>query len=215
MTNIDLTPRQMLFVLPTANVDGTLAPLDFAHPVLAAELADALIDMRRAMGHTDGTAYQYRRALMSLLRGLPDACPRTASLATPGLALIDALHAWESALAGSYPPESTIPYKYGRQIRALVRVHAANGRDVSDATLRWAQAHVLHQGGDSTPLERGATCDSQRLSRPNPRTGGSSGSRTSTARQRDRSPKHRMGTKRRCPVGHPPSRTTSRSIDRG
>ena len=63
MTNIDLTPRQMQFVLPTANVDGTLAPLDFAHPVLAAELADALIDMRRAMGHTDGTAYQYRRDL--------------------------------------------------------------------------------------------------------------------------------------------------------
>jgi len=153
VTNIDLTPRQMQFVLPTANVDGTLAPLDFAHAVLAAELADALIDMRRAMGHTDGTAYQYRRALMSLLRGLPDACPRTVSLATPGLALIDALHAWESALAGNYPPESAIPYKYGRQIRALVRVHAANGRDVSDATLRWAQAHVLHQGGDSAPLD--------------------------------------------------------------
>lgn len=153
MTDIDLAPRQMQFVLPTANLDGTLAPLDFAHPVLAAEFADALIDMRRAMGHSDGTAYQYRRALMSLLLGLPDALPRTAGLASPGNAMIDALHVWESALAGAYPPQSTIPYRYGRQIRALIRVHAASGRAISEAVRRWAQARVLHQGGESTPLD--------------------------------------------------------------
>lgn len=153
MSSIDLTPRQMSFVLPTTKLDGTLAPLDFAHPVLAAELSDALIDMRRSTGHSDGTAYQYRRALISLLRGLTDACPRAASLASPGHALIDAFHAWESALAGAYPPESAIPYKYGRQIRALIRVHAAKGRDASSPVLRWAQARVLHQGGDSTPLD--------------------------------------------------------------
>ena len=153
MTNIDLAPRQMRFVLPTANLDGTLAPLDFEHPVLAAELADALIDMRRTMDHSDGTSYQYRRALISLLLGLPDALPRTAGLASPGNSLIDALHVWESALAGAYPPQSTIPYKYGRQVRALIRVHAASGRTISEAVLRWAQARVLHQGGESTPLD--------------------------------------------------------------
>lgn len=153
MSNVDLAPRRMSFVLPTTKLDGTIAPLDFAHPILAAELSDALIEMRRTIGQSDGTAYQYRRALMSLLRGMPDVCPRTASLASPGLAITDAFHLWESALAGSYAPESAIPNKYGRQIRALVRVHAAKGHEISEATLRWAQARVLHQGGDSTPLD--------------------------------------------------------------
>lgn len=153
MTAVDLSPRQMSLMVSSGNLNGALAPLDFEPPILAAEFADALISLRRTGGLSDGTAYQYRRALINLLRGLSEQLPRTASLATPGASVVDAFHIWESALAGAYPPESGIPYKYGTQIRALVRVHAANGRDVSEHTLRWAQARGLHQVADSTPLD--------------------------------------------------------------
>lgn len=152
MTDIDFAPRRMSFTLPGAKVDGTIAPLAFAQPRLAGELADALITMRRATALTDGTAYQYRRALMSLMHGLPD-IPRSSSLHTPGLAIADAFHEWETRLAATYPAESAIPHKYGRQVRRLVLVHSANGRQISDPMLRWAQARVLHEGGDSTPLD--------------------------------------------------------------
>lgn len=153
MNGRDLSPRQMTFTIARAAIDGTIRPLDFAHPILAAEFSDAIIDMRRAFALADGTAYQYRVAVISLLRRLNRACPRTASLASAGRFVVDAMHEWESGLAAEYPAESTMPYKYGRQLRRLVRVHIANGRDAGVDVERWANGQVLHQGGDATPLD--------------------------------------------------------------
>lgn len=153
MTNLDFSPRQMRFDLSTSTVNATLAPLDFRHPVLAAELADALLHMHRSFGLAGGTAYNYRRAIVSLLRGLPESCPRTVGLGTAGSDLVEALHEWELSLATTYPPESTLPNKRGRQIRRLVQVHEANGYIVSDSVSGWAQGGALHHGGEGTPLD--------------------------------------------------------------
>lgn len=153
MTNLDFSPRQMRFDLSTSTVNATLAPLDFRHPVLAAELADALLHMHRSFDQAGGTAYNYRRAIVSLLRGLPESCPRTVSLGTPESDLVEALHEWELSLATAYPPESTIPNKRGRQIRRLIQVHEATGHLVSDSVSGWAQGGALHDGGEGTPLD--------------------------------------------------------------
>jgi hypothetical protein len=153
MTGHDLSPRRMTFTIAGGSNDGTIRPLDFAHPILAAELSDALVDMRRTFALADGTAYQYRVAVISLLRSLTNACPRTASLAWADRVVVDGIHEWESGLAAAYPAESTMPYKYGRQLRRLVRVHIANGRDVGLDVERWADGQVLHQGGGATPLD--------------------------------------------------------------
>lgn len=153
MTNLDFSPRQMQFDLSTSTVNAALAPLDFRHPVLAAELADALLHMHRSFGLAGGTAYNYRRAIVSLLRGLPESCPRTVGLGTPKSDLVEALHEWELSLATEYPPESTLPNKRGRQIRRLVKVHEATGHTVNDSVLGWAQGGVLHHSGEGTPLD--------------------------------------------------------------
>ncbi|MGO3556059.1 MAG: hypothetical protein ACTINZ_11875 [Microbacterium gubbeenense] len=153
MTNLDFSPRQMRFDLSTSTVNAALAPLDFHHPVLAAELADALLHMHRSFGQAGGTAYNYRRAIVSLLRGLPESCPRTVGLGTPESDLVEALHEWELSLATAYPPESTLPNKRGRQIRRLIQIHEATGHAVNDSVLGWAQGGVLHHGGEETPLD--------------------------------------------------------------
>jgi hypothetical protein len=141
----------MSLMVSSGNLNGALAPLDFEHPILAAEFADALISLRRTGGLSDGTAYQYRRALINLLRGLSEQLPRTASLATPGASVVDAFH-MGIRVGGAYPPESGIPYKYGTQIRALVRAcrkrprrqrtHAAVGSGT-----RLAPGRRLHTAG--------------------------------------------------------------------
>lgn len=153
MTNLDFSPRQMRFDLSTSTVNAALAPLDFRHPVLAAEFADALLHMHRSFGLAGGTAYNYRRAIVSLLRGLPESCPRTVGLGTPESDLVEALHEWELSLATAYPPESTIPNNRGRQIRRLIQVHQATGHAVNDSVSGWAQGGVLHHGGEGTPLD--------------------------------------------------------------
>src|SRR5699024_12615847 len=99
----------MRFDLSTSTVNAALAPLDFRHPVLAAELADALLHMHRSLGLAGGTAYNYRRSIVSLLRGLPESCPRTVGLGTSESALVQALHGWELSLAAASPPGSTVP----------------------------------------------------------------------------------------------------------
>lgn len=153
MTNIDLSPRQMQFELSTSTLNTALSPLDFRHPVLAAELADALLHMHRSFGLAGGTAYNYRNAIVSLLRGLPESCPRAVGLGTPDSDLVEALHEWELSLATAYPPESTLPHKRGRQIRRLVQIHEATGHPVGDSVSGWAQGGVLHHGGEVTPLD--------------------------------------------------------------
>lgn len=153
MTGVDLSPRPMIFKTTSTTIDGTVTPLQFNHPILAAELSDALIDMRRTFALADGTAYQYRAAIINLLNALPETCSRTASLASVDRGVVDAFHKWESGLASAYPAESAMPYKLGRQLRRLVRVHVANGRDINNHVERWANGGVLHQGGESTPLD--------------------------------------------------------------
>lgn len=153
MTAVDLAPRQMSFALPTANIDGSLSPLEFRHPVLAAELADALIIMRRVLVLSDGTAYHYRRTIMSVLRDLPESCPRTISLSSTEPSVVDAFHEWESALAGTYAAESNVPHRQGTRLRRLIRILDSEGRDVGARLLRWAQSPVLHRGGVDTPLD--------------------------------------------------------------
>lgn len=152
MTEPDLSPRRMDFIL-RSRVDGTISPLDFHHPVLAAQLADALVNMSRSLSLSDGTLYQYQQSIVKMLRALSDSCPRSVGLASPGGTLIEAFHEWELALAGEYAAESNMPHRYGRRIRRLIKVHSAAGHDLNDQLLRWARGGVLHRGGENTPLD--------------------------------------------------------------
>lgn len=136
-----------------SKIDSTLRPLAYQHPLVAAELADALLEMRRSLGLADGTAYHYRRSIESLLQGLSSAIPRGVSLAHADSAVVDAIHEWEASLAATYSPESDIPYKRGRQIRRLIQVRAAGGQSISEPLLRWACGPVLHPVGETTPLD--------------------------------------------------------------
>lgn len=153
MSGVDLAPRQMTFAIARGMIDGTIAPLDFEHPILAAALADALIGMRRTLRLSDGTAYHYRATIISLLRDLKGSYPRAISFASADRILVGALHEWESRLATRYTAESAMPYKHGRQLRRLIRAHIASGGEVSDGVERWTNGPVLHQGGDVTPLD--------------------------------------------------------------
>lgn len=152
MTEPDLSPRRMTFML-RSRVDGTISPLEFHHPVLAAQLADALVSMSHSLRLSDGTLYQYQQTITKLLRDLPASCPRSVGLSSPGGALIEALHDWELALAGTYAANSNMPHKYGGRIRRLIKVHSAAGHDLDDQLLRWARARVLHRGGETTALD--------------------------------------------------------------
>lgn len=109
MSGVDLSPRPMIFKTTSTTIDGTVTPLQFNHPILAAELSDALIDMRRTFALADGTAYQYRTTIINLLNALPETCSRTASLASVDRGVVDAFHKWESGLASAYPAESAMP----------------------------------------------------------------------------------------------------------
>ena len=95
MIDPDFNPRKMRFELSTSTVSADFAPLDFRHPVLAGELADALLHMHRSLGLAGGTAYNYRHAIVSLLRGLPESYPRIVSLGMLDSDLVEALHEWE------------------------------------------------------------------------------------------------------------------------
>lgn len=154
MIDHDMAPRLMSFRTDTGSVvDSVVRPLGYQHPVLAAELADALLEMRRSMGLADGTMYHYRRGLESLLTGLPGSIPRGASLSRADALLVEALHEWESSLGATHSAESHVPHRRGRQIRRLIRVRAASGHEVSEPVMRWAQGPVLHRGGEDRPLD--------------------------------------------------------------
>lgn len=152
MTDTDLSPRGMTFQLRSI-IDATISPLDFKHPVLAAQFADALLSMSRTLDLSDGTLYQYQQAIVKLLRELPGACPRGVGFSSPGEDLIDAFHEWELALGGQYSAASNMPHRYGLRIRRLVKVHAANGHGMNEQLIQWARGGVLHRGGEDTPLD--------------------------------------------------------------
>lgn len=93
MIDHNLTPRPMSFRTDTGSVvDSVVRPLDYRHPVFAAELADALLEMRSSLGLADGTMYHYRRGLESLLTDLPESIPRGASLSRADASVVEALH---------------------------------------------------------------------------------------------------------------------------
>ncbi|KDA04642.1 hypothetical protein DC31_05715 [Microbacterium sp. CH12i] len=154
MNNLDLSPRVVSFRTDTGSVvDSTVHPLEYRHPVLAAELADALVEMQKTFGLADGTMYHYRRGLENFLGQFADSVPRATSLSRADASVVEALHEWESSLGRSYSAESHIPYSRGRQIRRLIQVRVAGGREVSEPVLRWARGPILHQGGESRPLD--------------------------------------------------------------
>lgn len=154
MIDRDLSPRPMSFRTNAGTVvDSVVRPLDYQHPVLAAELADALLEMKRSLGLADGTMYHYRRGVESFLTGLPEAVPRVASLARADASLVEALHEWESSLGATHSAESHVPHRRGRQIRRLIRVRASSGCEVSEPLMRWAQGPVLHRSGEDRPLD--------------------------------------------------------------
>lgn len=154
MIEHNLAPRAMSFRTNTGTVvDSVVRPLDYRHPVFAAELTDALLEMRSSLGLADGTIYHYRRGLESLLTGLPESIPRGASLSRADASVVEALHEWESSLSEAHSAESHVPHRRGRQIRRLLRVRAASGQQVSEPLMRWAQGPVLHRGGEDRPLD--------------------------------------------------------------
>ncbi|WP_249521247.1 hypothetical protein [Microbacterium sp. ER1] len=153
MTSIDLSPRSMTFTVRSTSIDGTLSPVHFDHPVLAAELSDALINMRRTFALADGTAYHYRVTIINLLRSLTKTCPRTVSLTSDDRRIVNAFHEWESGLAAAYPAESNAPRAHGGRIRRLIRMHAVSGHEIGDEVARWANGPMLHQAGEYTPLD--------------------------------------------------------------
>ena len=154
MIDRDLSPRPMSFRINAGVVvDSVVRPLDYQHPVLAAELADALLEMRRTLGLADGTMYHYRRGLESFLSGLQETIPRAISLSRADTSVVEALHEWESALSTAHSAESHVPHSRGRQIRRLIRVRAASGHEVSETVMRWAQGPILHRGGEDRPLD--------------------------------------------------------------
>ena len=63
MSDLDLSPRQLLVEDASRTIDATVVPLEYRHPILAAEFADALLHMRRTLSLADGTLYHYRRTI--------------------------------------------------------------------------------------------------------------------------------------------------------
>lgn len=134
-------------------LNGSIHPLGFHHPRLAAALADELLDLRSSFSLSDGTTYNYRRVLVLLLRALPQELPRGTCLETGGDALVDALDGWERSLAGKFPPTSIAPNEYPRRIRRLLKNRLARGRVVHARVAQWADGESLHPAGTENPLD--------------------------------------------------------------
>jgi hypothetical protein len=153
MSSLDLAPRTLILDLRGFRNTCVIAPLEFQHPVLAAELADALILTRSTFDLADGTLLHYFRAIVSLLRTLPDELPRTASLSNEGSRVIDAFHSWEVAMGERHSATSSVPSTHGRFVRRTIKSHAGNGGSTGAATHAWASGPNLHQQGVNTPLD--------------------------------------------------------------
>lgn len=154
MNNLDLSPRVVSFRTDTGSVvDSTVHPLEYRHPVLASELADALVEMQKSFDLADGTMYHYRRGLENFLCQFAESVPRATSLSRADASVVEALHEWESSLGRAYSAESHVPHRRGRQIRRLIRVRSASGGEVSEPVLRWARGPILHQSGEDRPLD--------------------------------------------------------------
>lgn len=153
MSGLDLAPRTLILDIRGFRNTCVIAPLEFQHPVLAAELADALIHTRGVFGFADGTSLHYFRAIVSLLRTLPDVLPRTASLSNEGTRVVDAFHGWEVAMGERHSATSSVPSTHGRFVRRIIKSHTANGGSTGAATHAWASGPILHQQGVNTPLD--------------------------------------------------------------
>ena len=141
MSDLDLSPRQLLVEDASRTIDATVVPLEYRHPILAAEFADAFLHMTAApFLSPTARLTDYHRTIESVLRSLPEGCPRTVSLSDEGSELTNTLHAWEVSLAERYAEESAVPHARGRQLRRLIRVHSASGGAVCEHASRWAAA---------------------------------------------------------------------------
>lgn len=150
---LDLHPRVVTPAATSRSRGVVIDPGRFDHPVLAAELADALVGMRAAFGIGDGTAYHHRQMILDVLRALPASLPRTASLSHPGGAVADALHRWEAGLAARYDGASDVPARYGGRLRRLLRYRIAQGTATGGPVAAWAHGERLHPPGRSRPLD--------------------------------------------------------------
>lgn len=152
MTTEDLSPRELV-VQGQAVRRLRIVPLDYRHPRLAADLADALRTLQATTDMTVGTTYNYKRAFASLMFSLPNSLPVRTNLATGGHDLIDALFAWEESLLRTYGPRSDRPNTLGGMVRRLFSSHIAAGRDASLEVVTWASGPPLHAPGIETPLD--------------------------------------------------------------
>lgn len=154
MNRLHLLPRIVHLRVRGSDLDGTIRPADFTHPLLAAELADEYVDMFSSLGLSHGTMYNHRKALLSLLTSLPPSLKKTTSLsAGGGEDLAEAFYEWERDLGAKYKATSHLPTEYPTVIRRLVRQRAASGKLVSSQVGAWAAGQNLHPGGVDRPLD--------------------------------------------------------------
>ena len=149
----DFSPRLITRASKTVPERLRITPLDYRHPRLAAQLADALEALRATGNLSDGTAYHYKRSITALLSSLPASLPATVSLSSPGPECLEAVFKWEAALLERHGPRSTVPKAFGRRIRHLIRGHHATGRPLSAPVKAWAAGPTLQGPGSSPPLD--------------------------------------------------------------
>lgn len=154
MNGLNLLPRIARLRVRGSDLDGTIRPADFTHPLLSAELADEYLDMFSTLGLSHGTVYNHRKALLSLLTSLPPSLKKTISLgAEGGEDLAESFYMWERDLGTKYKATSHLPTEYPTVIRRLFRQRVASGRQVSSRVCAWATGQNLHSGGVDRPLD--------------------------------------------------------------
>lgn len=149
----DLSPRTLRIPTDPVARKPDLVPCDFQHPRLAANLIDALQELRANSNLSYGTADHYKQAILNLLRAPLAELPSNASLASHGPKLVNALYMWESNLLSTYGTASTIPQSHGMRMRRLIKMWIAAGHPTSDQVASWAESPPLHGSGSSTPLD--------------------------------------------------------------
>lgn len=153
MKNTDLSPRTIkIAITPDSNHDATVVPLDYLHPIIAAECADALLAARESFGLADGTLYHYRRAVESFLRALPDSLSRSTSFSSPDSDLLSATLDWELSLGRTYSGDSSVPNKVSNRLRRIVKIHAVANPSGNKELLRWASSPSPFSTTNSRPL---------------------------------------------------------------
>lgn len=159
---MDLRRRHLSLTFRGCTLDGSIEPGHFPHPLMAAELADELLEVHAVYDFSDGTIYNYRKALLGLLESLPSSLPKTTSLATGGRILATTLHEWERSLAASYPASSQVPSRHPGFIRRLIKNRVARQLPVDARIHQWSESPSLHPLPRPRPLDEHS--NSERIS---------------------------------------------------